>query len=230
MDWGTVIWIILGVLGAALIAGGIVAYRGSRRTGVRAFSAAGIAAGVVMWAIVVITIPVSSSDNRSPSPTVNVVSAITEESFTTLLAEGDVQGVLPTVLPLTTRFYDYKEMAAVSDPSQVENMDSFYGLSFQTEDGAKGVTFSAIDFTSTAAARDHYEKVKSETPGMQDMSPPISDASANVNVDAEGVGSVLIFVKEDKALSFHTARPDGQQSLMSLERLETLAKLVASRL
>jgi len=114
------IWITLIVLGAALIAGGIVAYRGSRRTGVRAFSAAGIAAGIVMWAIVVITIPVSSSDNKSPSPTVNVVSAITEESFTTLLAEGDVQGVLTTVLPLTTRFYDYKEMAAVTFAPQVE--------------------------------------------------------------------------------------------------------------
>ncbi len=224
------IWIILIVLGAALIAGGIVAYRGSRRTGVRAFSAAGIAAGVVMWAIVIITIPASSSDNKSPSPTVNVVSAITEERFTTLLAEGDVQGVLTTEVPVTAQFYDYKEMAAVSDPSQVENMDSFYGLSFQTEDGAKGVTFSAIDFTSTAAARDHYEQIKSETPGMQAMSPPISDASANVDVNAEGIGSVLIFVKGDKALSFHTARPDGQQSLMSLERLETLAKLVASRL
>ncbi len=60
MDWGTVIWIILAILGAALITGGIVAYRGSQRTGVRAFGAAAIAAGVVMWAILVLTIPVSS--------------------------------------------------------------------------------------------------------------------------------------------------------------------------
>jgi len=224
------IWIILIVLGAALIAGGIVAYRGSRRTGVRAFSAAGIAAGVVMWAIVVITIPVSSSDNKSPSPTVNVVSAITEESFMALLAGGDIQGVLKTVVPLTTRFYDYKEMAVVSDPSQVENMDTFYGLSFQTHDGFKGVTFLAIDFKSETEARDHFEKVKSETPRMQDMSPPIGNASAQVDLDGGGVGSILIFVKGDKALSFHTARPDGQQPLMSLEMLENLAKLVASRL
>jgi len=91
MDWGAVIWIILGVLGAALIAGGIVAYRGSRRTGVRAFGAAAIAAGVVMWAIVLITIPVSSSDNKSPSPMVEKTSkvealpTITEESFMALL-------------------------------------------------------------------------------------------------------------------------------------------------
>jgi len=59
MDWGTVIWMILGILGAALIAGGTVAYRGSARTSVRAFAAAAIAAGVVMWAILLFTVPVS---------------------------------------------------------------------------------------------------------------------------------------------------------------------------
>jgi hypothetical protein len=60
MDWGFVIQLIFAILGAALIAGGIVAYRGSQGTGVRAFGAAAIAAGVVMWAILVLTIPVSS--------------------------------------------------------------------------------------------------------------------------------------------------------------------------
>ena len=48
MDWDTVIWLILGILGAALIVGGIIAYRGSVSTSVRAFSGAAIAAGVVM--------------------------------------------------------------------------------------------------------------------------------------------------------------------------------------
>jgi hypothetical protein len=60
VDWGSVIQLILAILGAALIAGGIVAYRGSQKTGVQAFGAAAIAAGVVMWAILVLTIPVSS--------------------------------------------------------------------------------------------------------------------------------------------------------------------------
>ena len=60
MDWGFVIQIILGILGAAFIVGGIVAYRGSARTGVRAFAAAAVAAGVVMWTVVLITIPSST--------------------------------------------------------------------------------------------------------------------------------------------------------------------------
>ena len=68
MDWGAVIWIILSVLGAALMAGGIVAYRRSSRTGVRSLAAAAAAAGVVMWVIVIVTIPVSGTQDSSPEP------------------------------------------------------------------------------------------------------------------------------------------------------------------
>ena len=53
----------LGILGAALIAGGIVMYRKSESTNGRAFGAAAIAAGVVMWVIIVIVTPVSSQSS-----------------------------------------------------------------------------------------------------------------------------------------------------------------------
>jgi len=52
---------ILGILGAALIVGGIVGYRKSERAGVKTVSAASIAAGVVMWALILVTMPASSS-------------------------------------------------------------------------------------------------------------------------------------------------------------------------
>lgn len=64
MDWGLVIWLILAILGAALIVGGIVAYRGSAAVGVRAFAAAAVAAGVVMWAIILLTLPVSATSTE----------------------------------------------------------------------------------------------------------------------------------------------------------------------
>ena len=54
-----IIILILGTLGAALIVGGIVAYRKSERTAVKSLSAAAIAAGIVMWAVIVISSPVS---------------------------------------------------------------------------------------------------------------------------------------------------------------------------
>jgi hypothetical protein len=51
----------LGILGAALIVGGIVGYRKSVRAGVKTLAAASIASGVVMWALILFTTPVSVS-------------------------------------------------------------------------------------------------------------------------------------------------------------------------
>ncbi len=50
-----VIIMILGILGAAFIVGGIVMYRRSESTNAKALSAAAVAAGVVMWAIILFT-------------------------------------------------------------------------------------------------------------------------------------------------------------------------------
>jgi Ca2+/H+ antiporter len=50
---------ILGILGAALIAGGIVGYRKSESARAKAFSAAAIAAGVVILAIITFIMPVN---------------------------------------------------------------------------------------------------------------------------------------------------------------------------
>ena len=58
MDWGFIVWLILGVLGAALIAGGIVAYRGSKAVLVRSLAASAIAGGTVMWAVILFTVPI----------------------------------------------------------------------------------------------------------------------------------------------------------------------------
>jgi hypothetical protein len=56
-----VIIALLGILGAALVVGGIVGYRKSVRTGIKTLAAASIAAGVVMWALILVTTPVSVS-------------------------------------------------------------------------------------------------------------------------------------------------------------------------
>ncbi len=60
--------VTLAILGAAFIVGGIVAYRGSARTGVRAFGASAVAAGVVMWAVVVMTVPLYSTGDGPQGP------------------------------------------------------------------------------------------------------------------------------------------------------------------
>ncbi len=63
MNWGFVLIIVLGIAGAALIAGGIVLFRGNKdkNTNSRAIGAACVAAGAVMLVIVSVVVPVSSS-------------------------------------------------------------------------------------------------------------------------------------------------------------------------
>ena len=58
MDWGAIIQLILAIVGAAAIVGGFVVYRGSTGALVRGASAGTIAAGVMMWTIVLLTVPV----------------------------------------------------------------------------------------------------------------------------------------------------------------------------
>lgn len=70
MEWSAVMWIVFAVAGAGLIAGGIVAYRKGGETRTRALGAAAVGAGLMMWAVVALTMPASNSDNASPDPDV----------------------------------------------------------------------------------------------------------------------------------------------------------------
>ncbi|MFC1935605.1 hypothetical protein ACFLX9_02440 [Chloroflexota bacterium] len=167
----------------------------------------------------------------TPTPTPEPgIDTLTEDNFRVLLPVEDVEGVLFADVPVNTEFFYYKEMAASVDPAQVVNMDRWYGLSFQTEDDKKGMTFTVIDFDSQSSAQDHFEVVKNETPGLESMESPIGDASVEVEVNAQGVGSFVVVIQGDKFVQLHTAQPEGQEPLLSLKRLEELAGLVASRL
>jgi hypothetical protein len=73
---GFVILAIICVLGAALIAGGIVLYRGGARASARAFGAASVAAGAVIWAIVLVSTPMSSTRGEGPPEGVPDVSGM----------------------------------------------------------------------------------------------------------------------------------------------------------
>ena len=68
MDWGWIIIIGLAIVGAALIAGGVVAYRGTTNGASKVLGAMGIAAGVVIWVIVAMVIPVSTTSAAPPAP------------------------------------------------------------------------------------------------------------------------------------------------------------------
>ena len=72
MNGEAIALLVLGIGGAASMAGGFVFYRGSTAAGKRAFGAAFMAAGVAMWLILVAIVPVSvtASPNNSPDPVI----------------------------------------------------------------------------------------------------------------------------------------------------------------
>ena len=156
--------------------------------------------------------------------------AQTKASFKGLMTAKDVETLLTSKVTLKADFRDLKDMAEGVDPTQVEKMDSWYQTAIDAVDGGQGMTFSVIDFDSTSSAQNHFEKMKSETPGMQDMASPIGDASLEIEVNAEGIGSMFVFIRGDKLVSLHTAQPEGQRPLLPLESLKELPELVASRL
>jgi hypothetical protein len=155
---------------------------------------------------------------------------ITEGQFKALLTVEDIESVLPSMVVWETEFFDYKKTAESADPAQVVNMDSWYGMGFDTEDGMKGLTLSVIDFDSQTSAQDHFERIRAETPGLEIMSLPIGDASVEVEVNARGIGSIIVFITGDKLIQLHTAMPAGGGALVDLAELEELVRIVEARL
>lgn len=69
MDWSLIITVpvvLLGVIGAVLVAAGAVAYRGSTRMRTRVFAAAAIAAGIALWALLLWITPVAVTSSATP--------------------------------------------------------------------------------------------------------------------------------------------------------------------
>ena len=163
------------------------------------------------------------------APTTSGV-VLTEDKFRDLITIEDVVNRLNAKVSLKAEVRDFKEMAGRADPSQVEKMDSWYGMTIEAADGGPGMTFSVVDFDSKSSAEDHFVGVMSETSVLRQMTPPIGDISGQVEVNAEGIGSMLVFSSGDKVISMHTIQSEGQPPLVSLEDLEELAALVASRL
>ena len=255
MNWDAVFWVTLAIVGAGLIVFGIVLYRGATATGQRATGAGLAAVGAAMYLVLGMTMPFSASDNLSPAPVVGgeLVAAtqvpdtngsdglpVATETGPTVepmqLEPGDIAGLLlvSEVIvasgydgTLSTGQLDMKSMAAEVDPTQVEHMDSFDSLGFDTPDGMGGLTLTTIDFDSEAAAEDHMVMLMQEIPVL-DLG--IADVSGAIEINAGGFGSIVVFKKGEWVVQLHTSQTDGTTPLVSFLDLQDLAGLVASRL
>ena len=75
---GLIVIIFLSALGAAFVTGGIVVYRKSEGTTARAISAAAIAAGIVMVAIVLFITPVFQQTSNAPGNSVEYTTPVND--------------------------------------------------------------------------------------------------------------------------------------------------------
>ena len=235
LDMGFIFIALLGVLGAALIGGGIVTYRGSTAVRARAFSAASVVAGIAMW-FVIASVTITSSSGTAPEPVV-VTSAISGEAptvskqgFLHLLTAGDVEQLLPAEVSLTTSYRDLKEMAANADPAQVVKIDSWFGLTLEAPDSADGLTFTLTDFDSPTSASAQFEEMRSAKKARPEAEASFGGIAYRVEINFGSIGSMLVVVKGDKLLSFNTLISEGRPALLPLEDLDELAALVVSRL
>ena len=167
-------------------------------------------------------------DSSPIDPALNGVSSrsqnVTLEVFQSLLTLEDLNDVSQTA-DLDLEIIDFKERAAHTDPSQVENMRTWYGL---TVSGAGDLTMTVIDFDSLSAAESQYELVTAE--GLIAMDTAVGDRSAGVELNDNGIGSMLVFIQGKALVSLHTAQSAGQPPLATQAALEELGKLVARRL
>jgi len=100
-------------------------------------------------------------------------------------------------------------------------------LSFQTLDGMKGITLTAIDFDSSSSAEQHFQKAKTDSE-LESMQKPIGDDSLQLN--SEGIGSIVVFLKGDKLVQLHTAMAVGESPIVNLSGLVELANRVEGKL
>ena len=166
-------------------------------------------------------------ESATPAPTPSPGAPLTETQFRALLSTEDVQEAVGTSKALTTRFFNYKEMAQGVDPQQVVNMDSFFGLGFETEGGTSGITLTIIDFDTVESMDGHFLEVQSQTAAVG-SSVDIGDAA--FSREPGGGIAVFTFARGDKMVQLFSSAPPGEQSLTDLDGLIALARVVNGRL
>ena len=156
---------------------------------------------------------------------------MTEDTFKALLTAEDVSRLSGDVLLLADRVDDLKAMVASDDPSRTTDMDAAYIVSFAGEQSGRRLTFDVIDYDSPSSALAHFDETVTRL-GMQRMDPSIADASARVEFgpEVQAIGSKLMFLAGDRVVELESRWFDDQQPMLSLEGIEELARLVASRL
>ncbi len=90
-------------------------------------------------------------------------------------------------------------MKISTNSNDVIHIHSFYGLSFQTQDGIKIITFAVMDFDSISSAQQRFQKLMNESE-LENMKTSIGDSSLEKEYNSNGIWSVVAFTKVNCAL------------------------------
>lgn len=183
----------------------------------------------------------SSDSDDGPTTVVDVAATVTEANFSSLLTIDDLNAVASREVSMSPTLRNYKQLAEDVDPEQVVDINSWYGHSYESSDGSYGMTLSLIDFKSDEAATLRYDEMRPEAQQeplltgnapvtLQEMDPPIGEASMGLSASVNGVGPIVIFRKGSKLVQFHTAQPQDAEPLFSIEGLQSLARIIETKL
>ena len=164
---------------------------------------------------------------------VEPIDVVTEENFQTLITlEDDFESLLMRAQQINVDVRDTKALVFSANPDAVTDVEAWYTMAFESLDRNKQMLMSVIDFESGTGAIQHLETMRSNLPDfpVEVIDPPLGDESFRIQVDEVGVGVLLVFKKGDKAVTFHTAQPDGDEPLVDLDGLEELARNVERKL
>ncbi len=165
IDMGLIFFVLLPVLGAALVVGGVIAYRVSKTGMAKAFSAASIVSGIAMW-LVLASVTITSSSGTAPAPTIvtavksDEALGLSEQTFLHLLLAEDVQPMLSEEALLTTSYENLREIEGNKNPENVANINSWFGLTIENDGSPDPISFALMDFDSSTAASAYFEKTR----------------------------------------------------------------------
>ena len=157
---------------------------------------------------------------------------LTEEGFRALLTVEDIESVLREEADLkTAEFIDLKQVLDERGVQQMFPLDSGFSIFFVNEDETKSIRLGVFDMKSLVGATSQYEEVKANTePELEVMIPPIGNASSQMEANANGIGSNVVFLRADKLVTLHTGAPEGSEALTDLAGLRELARIIDGRL
>jgi hypothetical protein len=125
---------------------------------------------------------------------------------------------------------DVRAMAEAVDPVHVINIKAWFAASYQMVGEEQSVSLSVMEFSASDHAWEHFlGRVQDGL--LQPMDDRIGEGSAVASVDANGIGSMVVFIVSAKVVTLHSTMLVGQpNTLIGLESLQELARLVASLL